>query len=194
MKILVVILCTRKNTISKSQLSFQKMFENFPHVTPIYTFNNKKEILENIKESNISGIILGGSESRVLQKDKVDVPIEVFKSNIPILGICYGFQLMIEKLCGETSIGSFKNNDQKIATRYLTIDTPILKVPKSKYYFIHHDFVNKVPTKWSKDIIKGDQIWMAHHNKMIGIQFHPEKYKTSGKRFFQNWIKMLTLR
>ena len=192
MKILIVILCINKKKISKSLLSFKKVFKKFPDVTPIYSNNNRTEIIEIIKRNDLSGIILGGSESRILQKDRIDVPIEIFKSKIPILGICYGFQLMIEKMCYESSIGSFKNNNENIANRYLTIDTSILKVPKSKYYFIHHDFVKKIPNNWSKDIIHGDQIWMAHNKKMIGIQFHPEKYETSGERFFSNWIKMLT--
>jgi len=192
MNILVIILCVHKKTITDSQVSYQKLFKNFPHVNPIYTINNKQEIIKYLKSGDISGIILGGSESRVLQKQRVDVPDEIFQSNVPILGICYGFQLMIEKMCKEASIGTFKNNYESKATRYLTIDTPILQVPKSKYYFIHHDFVKQIPDTWTKDIIMGDQIWMAHHKSMIGVQFHPEKYKTSGVRFFSKWIKMLS--
>ena len=136
----------------------------------------------------IDGVYVGSDTVEMLA---VDVPDRIFKYNVPILGICYGFQLMMERICKESSIGTFKNNKETKTTRYLTIDTPVMKVPRSKYYFLHHDYVKQVPKEWSKDIVQGEQIWMAHHKNMIGVQFHPEKYQTSGSRFFSNWIKLL---
>lgn len=193
MNVLIIVMCCPKKHLTDSitYKSFQMVFKNINDVTPIYTRNNEDEINDILLFFKISGIIIGGSESRVLQKNRVDVPDKVFKSKVPILGICYGFQLMIERMCKESSIGTFKNNQETKTTRYLTIDTPILKVPKSKYHFIHYDFVEKIPNHWSKDIVHCGQIWMAHYKNMIGVQFHPEKYPTSAQRFFSNWIKLL---
>lgn len=193
MNILIIVMCCSKKDIAESitYKSFQSIFNKMNDITPIYTRNNDKDIKEILKTQSISGIIIGGSESRVLQKSRLDVPDRIFKYNVPILGICYGFQLMMERICKESSIGTFKNNKETKTTRYLTIDTPVMKVPRSKYYFLHHDYVKQVPKEWTKDIVQGEQIWMAHHKNMIGVQFHPEKYQTSGSRFFSNWIKLL---
>ena len=63
-------------------------------------------------------------------------------------------------------------------------------IPKNKYYFIHADYIVKVPKNFK--IIKkiNNKIMIAYNYKknILGVQFHPEKYKKSSKLFFNTWI------
>ena len=61
-------------------------------ITP-YDFSKSKG------HKNIKGIIFSGGPSTVTKNNFQSVPKEIFKRKIPILGICYGLQL-IAKLCG----------------------------------------------------------------------------------------------
>ena len=77
-----------------------------------YYFRNwtSKNIINTIKKYNIKGIILSGSEYRILEKHKKipKIPDKIFKLNIPILGECYGFQYLIKYFGNKEYISSFK--------------------------------------------------------------------------------------
>ena len=59
----------------------------------------KKNILRNVK-----GIILSGGPSTVVKTKYLDIPKEIFKLNIPILGICYGLQLISKHYEGKVKL------------------------------------------------------------------------------------------
>ena len=60
----------------------------------------------------------------------------------------------------------------------------------TKYFFYHRDYVVKVPKTF--EVIKKikNKIVMAYNSKknILGVQFHPEKYKKSARQFFNFWI------
>src|SRR3989344_5305592 len=63
-------------------------------------------ILKKIKQKSPAGIILSGGPSSVYEKDAPAISKEVFSEGLPVLGICYGWQLMSKILGGEVKEGN----------------------------------------------------------------------------------------
>ena len=143
---------------------------------------------------NIKGIIFSGGPSTVTNKKFQSVPREIFKKNIPILGICYGLQL-IAKLFG----GKIKHSKKKreFGRAYLIKKKSSLLTrnfinSSNSVWMSHEDAVIKIPkdfyiiasTKESKlTVIESKK------HKIYGVQFHPEVTHTdNGKIIFKNFL------
>ena len=153
-----------------------------------------KKILNIKNYQDIKGIILSGGPSTVTKNNFQSVPKEIFKKNIPILGICYGLQL-IAKLFG----GKIKSSKKKreFGRAFLFKKKPSLLTKNFltssiKVWMSHEDAVTKMPksfiaiasTKESKLTIIENQ-----KEKIYGVQFHPEVTHTdNGKQIFKNFL------
>ncbi len=151
-----------------------------------------------IKEFHlIKGIIFSGGPSSVTSKNYQTISRKIFEKNIPILGICYGLQL-IAKLFG----GKIKpsRGTREFGRAYLTKKnysqlTKNFFKKKTTVWMSHEDAVVKLPksfkiiasTKSSKlTIIENTQ------KKIYGVQFHPEVTHTeNGKQIFKNFIFLI---
>ncbi len=152
--------------------------------------------LKKIKDYTvIKGIILSGGPSTVTKKKFPSIPKEIFQKKIPILGICYGLQL-ITKLFG----GSIKSSNVKrefgranlLKKKESLIIKNFFNIKKKSVWMSHQDAVTKIPkgfrlvastTKSKFTIIENIQ------NKIFGIQFHPEITHTdNGKKIFENFL------
>ena len=170
-----------------------RRIRDFGVFSEILTINDLYKI-KNYKQ--IKGIILSGGPSTVTKRKHLSIPKEIFQKKIPILGICYGLQL-ISKLFG----GSIKST--KIKREFGRADLFIKKESlltknffgrkKNKSVWMsHQDAVIKLPkgfkliasTKKSKfTIIEKTK------DKIFGIQFHPEITHTeNGKQIFNNFL------
>ena len=149
-----------------------------------------RDILDKIKTLDVNAIILSGSDHRVLKTPLMNLK-GLFNLDIPLLGICFGYQWMIHNLKG--GIDSYKDGQLHEYSQLLEIFDPF-HVAKRKYEFSHHDFITELPEKWTSFLQQDKQIWMAYHSdkKWLGVQFHPEKHIASGKDFFTKWIKFLS--
>jgi len=155
-----------------------------------------KEVLKLNDYKKIKGIILSGGPSTVTKSKFQNVSKEIFKKKIPILGICYGLQL-ISKLFG----GKIKPSRRKREfgrtflheNRKSLLTTNYFNSKKKKVVWMsHEDAVVKIPknfkiiasTKESKlTIIENTKA------KIYGVQFHPEVTHTdSGKQIFKNFL------
>ena len=148
--------------------------------------------LENFK--GVKGIIFSGGPSTVTKKKFQTIPKKILSQNIPILGICYGLQL-IAKLLGGKIKSSNKRREFGRTYIYKKKKSPLTaNFFKSKNYvwMSHEDAVVKLPknfkiigsTKDSKmTIIENSQM------KIYGVQFHPEVTHTdNGKQIFKNFV------
>ena len=148
-----------------------------------------------IKEfSLIKGIIFSGGPSSVTSKNYQTISKKIFDKNIPILGICYGLQL-IAKLFGgkiKPSRGTrefgraflIKKNHSRLTKNFFKKKTTV--------WMSHEDAVVKLPksfkiiastTSSKLTIIENTQ------KKIYGVQFHPEVTHTeNGKQIFKNFI------
>ena len=153
-----------------------------------------KELIKLNNYNKIKGIILSGGPSTVTATNYQSVPRDLFKKKIPILGICYGLQL-IAKLHG----GKIKSSKKKrefgrallIKKKHSLLTKNIFK-KKISVWMSHEDAVVKLPknfkiiasTKSSKLTIIENNI-----NKIYGVQFHPEVTHTdNGKQLFKNFL------
>lgn len=143
----------------------------------------------NVRFDIFDAIIISGSKYSVLKKNSPKIPKKLLKLDIPILAICYGFQAIAKMTCNKkTCINSFYTKELNIYSKFIEILHPF-KVPRMRYYFAHHDFVKELSNKWMTVIEHDDRKIMSIKDNIIGVQFHPERYKTAGLVFFKAWLK-----
>ena len=143
---------------------------------------------------HIKGLIFSGGPSTVTSTKFQSVPKEIFEKKIPILGICYGLQL-IAKLFGGKIKPSKKRREFGRAYLFKKKSSLLTKNffnLKRSVWMSHEDAVVKLPknfkivasTKDSKlTIIENSK------NKIYGVQFHPEVTHTdNGKQIFKNFL------
>jgi len=151
-------------------------------------WDDYKGIRDSLKNSKIDGIIISGSDYFIKGKKHSIIDKIILKSKIPILAICYGFQYIIAKLGKQSFVKSHAGGYMKYTANFSI--TKILNIPKNKYYLFHKDYIVNVPKTFK--IIKKlkNKIIIAYNSKrnILGVQFHPEKYRRSSRNFFTMWI------
>ena len=152
--------------------------------------------LKNYKNfKDVKGFILSGGPSTVTKKKFPNIPKELFLKNIPVLGICYGLQL-ISKVYG----GLVKSNKKKrefgrailIKKKNSLLTKNFYSLNKTSVWMSHQDVVVKIPKDFTKIASTKDSALTIIENKkrkIYGIQFHPEITHTeNGKEIFKNFL------
>lgn len=106
-----------------------------------YTTRNLVNYIRSLKTN---AIILSGSNHRILKTPFTSLK-GLLDLDIPILGICFGYQWMIHTLKGK--IDSYEDGKLHEYNQVLEILSP-LYVAKRKYEFSHHDFITELPIAW----------------------------------------------
>jgi len=136
---------------------------------------------EALRKEGVIGIILSGGPSSVFAK-KAPIPDpEIFKMGVPILGICYGIQLMGFLLGGKAA----KSNEREFGHGTLRIQKPgrlFAKLPrKLRVWNSHGDKVIELPPGFSAIGTTENSPFAAIEDRkrnFYGIQFHPEVFHT----------------
>ncbi len=145
----------------------------------------------------IKGIILSGGPSTVTKKNFQSIPKSIFKKKIPILGICYGLQL-IAKLYG----GKIKTSKKKrefgrahIFKKKQSLLTKNFFAEKNSVWMSHEDAVVKLPKNFKTiAYTKNSKLTIIENskNKIYGVQFHPEVTHTDkGIQIFKNFLFLI---
>ncbi|KAB2648663.1 MAG: glutamine-hydrolyzing GMP synthase [Verrucomicrobia bacterium] len=142
----------------------------------IYPYGTSAKTL---KDEGVIGIILSGGPSSVFAKDAPMPDKEIFKLGVPVLGICYGLQLMGRLLSGKVS----RSDHREYGKGVLTIKKPgrlFSKLPKRlTVWNSHGDRVIQLPKGFtaigSTENSEYAVIEDAKRN-FYGIQFHPEVF------------------
>ncbi|MFH1416186.1 MAG: glutamine-hydrolyzing GMP synthase [Elusimicrobiota bacterium] len=154
----------------------------------IYPYNTEISL----KKIKPAGIILSGSPASLADKDHPEPPGDILKSGLPVLGICYGMQVMAEMLGGKVG--------RKGRREYGRAKLRIIKKGNifsgfsgsSSVWMSHYDSVEKLPpgfealasTKGIPVASMGDAA-----RRLYGIQFHPEVVHTEeGNRILSNYV------
>jgi GMP synthase (glutamine-hydrolysing) len=111
---------------------------------------------------------------------------------LPILGICYGLQLMAHSLGGQVVPGGDRREFGKASVEVLEADTLFSNIPKEfQGWMSHGDRVQKLPPGFKLTAKSGGLIAAAadESRKMWGLQFHPEVIHTHyGKEILENFV------
>lgn len=133
---------------------------------------------EKIKEINPKGIIFSGGPNSVYDQDAMRIDSDIFKLGIPILGICYGMQLISHVFCGKVERAEnseYGRADISVAdaTEGLFAGLPV----KQTVWMSHGDLVTQVPAGFTTIASSVNcpiaAIANAEEN-IYGIQFHAE--------------------
>ena len=150
----------------------------------------------NIKNYNfIKGIIFSGGPATVTKKNFPNVSYKVFHKKIPILGICYGLQLIAKNFGGKVN----SNNKKREFGRALLIKHKNSLLTKNFFlkkkitvWMSHQDSVQTLPKGFKKIASTKNStntIIENSKNKIYGIQFHPEVTHTEkGHILLKNFI------
>lgn len=137
---------------------------------------------EEIKKINPKGIIFSGGPNSVYDKDAFRIDPEIYKLGIPILGICYGMQLMAYNLGGRVEPAD--NREYGHADIEVTDDQAVMfkALPaKQTVWMSHGDLVREVPEGF-KTVATSPNCPIASmaddQRKFYGIQFHAEVRNT----------------
>jgi GMP synthase (glutamine-hydrolysing) len=143
-----------------------------------------------------AGIILSGSPSSVYDADGPKPDAALWTCGIPILGICYGVQLMAQQLGGE--VGPSARREYGPADIQVSdASSPLLRGVgdtdgRARVWMSHGDSIIAPPTGFTPLAITDSTPYAALANeakKLWGIQFHPEVAHTpGGKRLLENFV------
>nr|WP_077369825.1 glutamine-hydrolyzing GMP synthase [Anaerosalibacter sp. Marseille-P3206] len=141
--------------------------------------------IKKIKEKNPEGIILSGGPASVYGEDSPKCDAGVFKLGVPVLGICYGSQLMAETLGGKVSRASTREYGKTQV--YVNNSSLLFKGLEDEIttWMSHTDFIEKAPNSFS--IVGSTPLCPVAamenvEDKLYGVQFHPEVEHTQGGR------------
>ena len=155
---------------------------------------NPEEIKTLKQFNNIKGIILSGGPSTVTRQKFQTIPKKIFTKKIPILGICYGLQL-IAKLFGGKIKSSKKKREFGRAYIFQKKKSEITKnffKNQNSVWMSHEDAVVKLPKNFKMiAYTKSSKLTIIENSKkkIYGIQFHPEVTHTeNGKQIFKNFL------
>ncbi len=148
--------------------------------------------IEEIKKKNPKGIIFTGSPSSVSEKNALICDKEILNLGIPVLGICYGMQLISHLLGGTVE----QSNKREYGETLVDIDntSPLFSGFENKNVCLmsHTYFVNKLPDGFKNigHTFDCPNAGIADDNRKIyGIQFHPEVNLTkNGTQIIRNFV------
>jgi len=148
--------------------------------------------VEKIKEKNPKGIIFTGGPASVYAEDAPTISKEIFELDIPILGICYGGQLMAKMFDGKVNrapsreYGKVKLNIESGKDIFKDIKN------QSVCWMSHTDFIEEAPEGFNVTASTDNCPVAAMENignKLYAVQFHPEVEHTPfGRQFIQNFL------
>ena len=146
---------------------------------------------EELQKLNPTGIIFSGGPSSVYSSDAPIPENKIFDMNVPLLGICYGHQLIVNKFGGKV-----KRANKEYGSSLLTIDSDedlLNEIGKSmKAWMSHGDEAEQIP-KGFKIIGHTENVKAAaiafEEKSIYGIQFHPEVVHTEqGTEILKNFV------
>lgn len=154
----------------------------------IYPYNNYPEITEVTK-----GIILSGSPHSVREENAPDVDLEALFAKAPVLGVCYGAQLIAQKLGGTVSASKVREYGRaNLAT--VNNENALTKniFNGSQVWMSHGDTITQLPENATL-IATTDSIPVAayklNNKEVYAIQFHPEvTHSSDGTTLLKNFV------
>ncbi len=156
----------------------------------IYSY---KVALEKIKEKKPKGIILTGGPNSVYEDGAPSASTELFNLGIPVLGLCYGAQLMAHVLGGKVERAA----NREYGKTDITLDDSSKLFEgintNNTCWMSHFDYISKLPEGF-KSVAHTDNCPVGamecKERNLYGIQFHPEVLHTpDGTKMLYNYVR-----
>ncbi|MBX3043707.1 MAG: glutamine-hydrolyzing GMP synthase [Candidatus Kapabacteria bacterium] len=150
---------------------------------------------ENLMELNPKGLILSGGPSSVYAEEAPHPNFDVFGLNIPVLGICYGLQLIAYKLGG--AVDKAAHREYGRAELVIDIKDELFEgiSENSTVWMSHGDSLTKIPAGFEIIAHSGNAPICAIRSlekNIRGVQFHPEVHHSAeGKKILDNFLRKI---
>jgi GMP synthase (glutamine-hydrolysing) len=147
---------------------------------------------ERIQALNPDGIILSGGPSSIYEKNSPRLDHGVFDLGIPVLGICYGMQFMVDALGGKVS--KARKREYGFAELKVSRQSGILaSIPKrTQVWMSHGDSIAELPKGFTAGAVTDNTPVAAAEDparRFYGLQFHPEvEHTPKGKQILKNFL------
>ena len=171
-----------------TQLIARRIRENNVYSEIVSPETNVKEILN----KKASAIILSGGPNSVYEDDAPNFDEKILSLNIPILGICYGLQLLVHKKggiissSGDGEYGSAKINIKKNKGLFSNVDSI------TEVWMSHGDKIEDAASDWEILATSSNGVIAAIENKTkkwVATQFHPEvSHSVQGNIIISNFL------
>jgi len=154
----------------------------------IHPFNHFPEVDESVK-----GIILSGSPFSVRDKNAPYPDLSGMKGKYPMLGVCYGAQLLVHQAGGEVIQSGTREYGRARLSTLKDEDLLFIGVSQgTQVWMSHGDTIVNLPAEFKVTGSTADVYAGAFHikgEKTWGIQFHPEVYHTTeGTQILRNFV------
>ena len=143
--------------------------------------------------ANIKGVILSGSPCSVREEDAPNIDFSLFKGKVPVLGVCYGAQLLAQSFGGNVVASKIREygrarlnevNQEFKLLKNISLD--------SQVWMSHADTISELPENFEIIASTESVKVAAFHVKgedTFAIQFHPEvTHSTEGKTLVSNFV------
>ena len=152
-----------------------------------------KTSVKEIAEAGYKGIIFTGGPNSVYDESSPHFDAEILNAGIPVLGICYGCQLIAYmaggEICSAGSVSEYGKTGLTVKKSTLFADVP----EKSVCWMSHTDYVRTAPAGFEITAATANcpcAAFADEERKIYGVQFHPEVTHTEyGGRILENFIK-----
>lgn len=148
--------------------------------------------LDKIKEMNPKGIIFTGGPASVYKEDSPTYDKAIFEIGVPILGICYGSQLMAHKLGGEVAtapVSEYGKTEVEVDTTSKLFENVSTKTIA---WMSHTDYIAKAPAEFKVTAhtpVCPVAAMECAEKKLYAVQFHPEVMHTQeGSKMLYNFL------
>lgn len=155
--------------------------EVLPYTTP----------LEKIRETGYKGIIFTGGPNSVYKAESPHYDPAILKLGVPVLGICYGAQLITYMAGGvieSAPVSEYGPVELHVEQSVLFEDIP----PHSSCYMSHTDYISRPPAGYDVTAHTADCPCAAmedHAHNIYAVQFHPEVTHTEyGRQILRNFL------
>jgi len=161
----------------------------------IVPFDKAEEGLERLRPK---GIILSGGPSSVYETGTPAAPDAVFRSGLPVLGICYGEHTMVAQLGGEVTPGSrreFGRAEIEAVADCALFKGVWPKGARDTVWMSHGDHIERIPPEFQVVAISANAPFAAiadEKRRYYGVQFHPEVAHTpQGASLMRNFVRRI---
>lgn len=154
----------------------------------IYPFNHLPS-----PDNSVKGVILSGSPYSVRDENAPKPDLSAIKGKVPLLGVCYGAQLLVQNYGGEVSPSNSREYGRANLIK-INGNDPLFRgiIPGTQVWMSHGDTIQSIPESYeitgSTATVKAGA-YKIRNEKTWGIQFHPEVYHTTdGLQMITNFV------